>query len=255
MAEAHLASAFFFRELYPPQVILLIGPNLLAIKQEKCYYFFMKDLRGILQKEFNKRPAGIDMLDMKWSAAVLLPLIMMEDEPRILFEVRSKNLRTQPGEICFPGGKHEESDANYEETCIREACEELGLTKEDITILGEQDTLVSYRGPVLHVFVGVIEHPEKIQANQNEVEELFTVPLSYFLETEPKVALVDILDEPQAGYPYELVPERYVGRRKLGSYKVYFYEYEGRIIWGLTARFTYAFIQRHKQNILDLTNL
>ncbi|MDO4177838.1 MAG: CoA pyrophosphatase [Phascolarctobacterium sp.] len=209
----------------------------------------MKSLEKILREEFNKRPAGIDMFDSLWTAAVLLPLVMKEDGPHILFEVRAKNLRRQPGEICFPGGKHECKDESYEITCVRETCEELGIEPEDIEVLGEQDSLVTYRGPVIHVFVGVIKHPEKINASPSEVDEIFTVPLKFFLETEPRVGLVDLLDEPQVGYPYELVPARYVGQRKLGTYKVYFYEYAGRVIWGLTARFIYGFLRRHKDNL------
>lgn len=210
------------------------------------------DIKTILRDEFNKRPAGIDMLDSLWTAAVLLPLVMKDDGPHILFEVRAKNLKRQPGEICFPGGKHECKDESYEVTCVRETCEELGLRPEDIEVLGEQDSLVTFRGPIIHVFVGIIKHPEKITASPSEVDEVFTVPLSFFLETEPRISLVNLIDEPMEDFPYELVPERYKGQRKLGTYKVYFYEYENRVIWGLTARFIYAFLIRHKHNFLSL---
>lgn len=210
------------------------------------------DIKTILRDEFNKRPAGIDMLDSLWTAAVLLPLVMKDDGPHILFEVRAKNLKRQPGEICFPGGKHECKDESYEVTCVRETCEELGLRPEDIEVLGEQDSLVTFRGPIIHVFVGIIKHPEKITASPSEVDEVFTVPLSFFLETEPRISLVNLIDEPMEDFPYELVPERYKGQRKLGTYKVYFYEYENRVIWGLTARFIYAFLRRHKHNFLSL---
>lgn len=209
----------------------------------------METLKNILRDEFNKRPAGVDTLDSLWTASVLLPLVMKEDGPHILFEVRAKNLKRQPGEICFPGGKHECKDESYEVTCVRETCEELGLDPEDIEILGEQDSLVTYRGPIIHIFVGVIKHPEKIVPSASEVDEIFTVPLKFFLETEPRIGLVNLIDEPQDDYPYELVPTRYVGQRKLGAYKVYFYEYGKRVIWGLTARFIYAFLQRHKNNL------
>lgn len=212
----------------------------------------MKNINDVLRDEFNKRPTGIDMLDCLWSAAVLLPLVMKEDGPHILFEVRAKNLRNQPGEICFPGGKHECKDESYEVTCVRETCEELGLVPTDIEILGEQDSLVTYRGPIIHVFVGVIKHPEKICASPSEVDEVFTVPLKFFLEREPRVGMVNLLDEPHEDYPFELVPQRYMGARKLGSYKVFFYEYEDRVIWGLTARFIYAFLKRHRDNIIDM---
>ena len=59
--------------------------------------------------------------------AVLLPLIEVENETHILFEVRSLNLRRQPGEICLPGGKIEQDDLDPSQCAIRETSEELGI--------------------------------------------------------------------------------------------------------------------------------
>ena len=61
--------------------------------------------------------------------AVLLPLIEVENETHILFEVRSLSLRRQPGEICFPGGKIDPEDSDQRKCAIRETTEELGINE------------------------------------------------------------------------------------------------------------------------------
>ena len=72
----------------------------------------LKQLQEILYERLHRRPPGIDKLDRLWEAAVLLPLVQTEQGIAVLFEERAHSLRRQPGEICFPGGKVECSDAN-----------------------------------------------------------------------------------------------------------------------------------------------
>ncbi len=72
----------------------------------------------------------------------MLPLIQEDGETHVLFEVRAKTLRIQPGEICFPDGRVDEEDRNEEETAIRETCEELGVKKTDVEIAAPLDVLV-----------------------------------------------------------------------------------------------------------------
>ncbi|MGZ4112577.1 MAG: NUDIX hydrolase, partial [Tumebacillaceae bacterium] len=89
-------------------------------------------------------------------AAVLVPLIEQDGEIHVLFEVRAQSLRRQPGEICFPGGRLEQQDGSASETAIRETCEELGLRKEQIELVGELDVLVGH-SQLIYSFVGQIE--------------------------------------------------------------------------------------------------
>ena len=76
--------------------------------------------------------------------AVLLPLIEVQNETHILFEVRSMSLRRQPGEICFPGGKVDPEDLDQKQCAIRETSEELGINKEDIADVIPLDFMLSY---------------------------------------------------------------------------------------------------------------
>ena len=115
--------------------------------------------------------------------AILLPLIQKEDGIHVLFEVRSLELRRQPGEICFPGGRIDLQDKDEKTAAIRETMEELGLKKEDITGVFPLDILLSPFGMILYPYVGFIDNIEKICPNPDEVGEIFTVPLDYFIET------------------------------------------------------------------------
>src|SRR5699024_7104932 len=79
--------------------------------------------------DIQKREPGILNKEKLRKAAVLLPLVEVDGETHILFEVRSNKMRRQPGDICFPGGRVEEFDETKLATAIRETSEELGVPK------------------------------------------------------------------------------------------------------------------------------
>lgn len=204
----------------------------------------MDKLQQVLYERLHRRPAGIDKLDRLWEAAVLLPLVQTDKGIAVLFEERAHSLRRQPGEICFPGGKVECSDANFAAAAVRETCEELGLLPQSVTLCGELDSLVTHTGPIIHPFVGVLDDISKITYSASEVECIFTVPVKELLAITPKRCSMELADHPGEDFPFDLVPNRMRGWRKHKEYYVYFYEYEGRVIWGLTARILYAFLRR-----------
>uniref|UniRef100_G3X0H8 Nudix hydrolase domain-containing protein n=1 Tax=Sarcophilus harrisii TaxID=9305 RepID=G3X0H8_SARHA len=72
-------------------------------------------------------------LSTKYS--VLLPLLVKEEKIYVLFTVRSKKLRTSPGEVCFPGGKREPGDTDDITTALREAQEEIGLQPHQVEVI------------------------------------------------------------------------------------------------------------------------
>lgn len=214
----------------------------------------MNDLEALKQgiyEKLHRRPAGIDKLDRLWDAAVLLPIVDTAAGPSVLFEVRSLQLHRQPGEVCFPGGRYECADKDFRITAIRETCEELGLAERDISILGELDALVTHTGPIIHPFVGFISRPDKISFNTGEVHEVFTVPLRQLLEQEPLKCSMLLADRPAEDFPFNLVPERQRDWRMHKQYNIYFYQYQGRVIWGLTARMLYAFLRRNRDVLCD----
>jgi coenzyme A diphosphatase NUDT7 len=176
--------------------------------------------------------------------AVLVPLVELpEGGLAVLFEKRASTLRRQAGEICFPGGHVEEGDESRWAAARRETAEELGLPLEAIRYLGTLDTLVAPSQFCLYPFVGLIGSPELIRPNPAEVEEVFYLPLEMLQTALPDVYEVPVKVQPEGDYPYHLIPhgEQYPWRS--GSVSHYFYQLEGRVIWGLTARILAHFLE------------
>ncbi|WP_223595495.1 NUDIX hydrolase [Neobacillus bataviensis] len=175
--------------------------------------------------------------------AVMLPLIQKENGIHVLFEVRSQQLRRQPGEICFPGGRIDPGDFDEKAAAIRETKEELGIAGENICEVFPLDFMVSPFGMMVFPFAGFITNPGSIQANPSEVGELFTVPLSFFIEKEPEIYRIEFKAEPEENFPFDLIVggENYNWRTR--GMEEYFYIYEDKVIWGLTARILAHFIE------------
>ena len=173
--------------------------------------------------------------------SVLIPLLEVNGETHILFEVRSSKLRSQPGDICFPGGKIDRNDVDEKDCAIRETTEELGIARSSILQVTPLDYLVSF-GSIIYTYVAKISNDEKMNINKDEVEEVFTVPLSYLMNAKPEKYRVDFEVKPERDFPYELIQggKDYDWRpRKLDEY---FYFYENRVIWGLTAKILTNFL-------------
>src|SRR5665213_199053 len=77
-------------------------------------------------------------------AAVLVPLYLAPDagEPHVVLTRRRADLRRHAGEISFPGGRRDPEDADLTETALREAEEEIGLPREQVTLLAWQPDLL-----------------------------------------------------------------------------------------------------------------
>lgn len=202
---------------------------------------------------FKNRNANLLGREQMRVSSVLVPLLEKEGEPHILFEVRAQGLRRQPGEICFPGGGVEEQDKNEEETAIRETCEELGLSREQIKMIAPLDLYVAPLRSIVYPYVGVILEPHAMKPNTVEVGEVFTVPLRFLLTNKPKSHRIQMQFRPDDSFPFHLIPR---GRQyKFGEAQVseYFYIYEDYVIWGLTARILTNFLNLVKSsNIFSL---
>jgi peroxisomal coenzyme A diphosphatase NUDT7 len=167
--------------------------------------------------------------------AVLLPLVEINNEVHILFEVRALNLRRQPGEVCFPGGKIEKGE-DARNAAIRETSEELGIEESKIINVFPLDYMVSAFGTIIYPFAGTITESNKIAPNVTEVGEVFTVPLSFFKKNQPESYKINFQVQPEDGFPFDLIigGENYNWQTR--TMDEYFYRYEDKVIWGLTAK-------------------
>ncbi len=110
-------------------------------------------------------------------AAVLVPLYVNAGELWTVLVRRSEELRHHGGQIAFPGGGVESGEDLWQ-AALREAHEEIGLEAKSVLRLGDLDELRSVSGYRVVPTVGVVPFPLKVEADQGEVEEVFSVPLS-----------------------------------------------------------------------------
>ena len=179
------------------------------------------------------------LMDSRRSYAVLVPLVEREGALSLLYEVRARTLRRQPGEVCFPGGRME-SGETPEVCALRETFEELSIPPEGVRLLGRLDFIAHRANFLMHPVVGVVEEDalRAMRPSPAEVEEVFFVPLSYLLKMPPIEYTYELVPTPAEHFPYELIgiPKDYPWQK--GRENVPVYPWEGRAIWGLTGRIT-----------------
>lgn len=178
--------------------------------------------------------------------AVLLPLIKVEGEWHVLYEVRSETI-SQPGEVSFPGGRVEENES-LKEAVIRETMEELNLSESDITIYGEMDYMVN-DSRTIHCFIGelTVDNWENITPNE-EVAKLFTIPLQKLIEEDPTYYKLIMDVNPNQEFPFDRI--RNGANYKFNHYRrdIPFYEITEENLWGMTALFTHRFTEIIEKN-------
>lgn len=115
-------------------------------------------------------------------AAVLVPLVVREDQPSVLLTKRTDHLQHHPGQISFPGGRVEAADASPAETALRETEEEIGLQGRHVELIGALPNYLTGTGFLVTPVVGVVRPPFSLTLDAFEVAEAFEVPLSHFLD-------------------------------------------------------------------------
>ena len=171
------------------------------------------------------------------SAVILIPLIIEEDEWKLLYEVRAESLRRQPGEVCFPGGRANEGETN-EEAVRRECREELLIEDEQLDILCELGTI---RGPgnmPVTVYSGILKDYE-YTFSRDESDSVF----SCAVEDLQKLRAVQTVKENYTADEdfFRSVPGGLRWLQRPLERDMVFYGTEP-VIWGFTARVTERFL-------------
>lgn len=168
--------------------------------------------------------------------SVLIPLVEREGKMHVLLEKRAAHI-SQPGEICFPGGRIEAGEPP-QAAALRECNEEIGVPVSEIKLLAQGDTLYGQADFTIYSFIAEISEAsyERIKIEKDEVEELYLIPLSYFVENDPEF-YKEKYETNIREFPYDKVgiPPDYEWRR--GTMRIPIYESEGIVIWGMTAQF------------------
>ena len=171
------------------------------------------------------------------SAAILIPIVRGKDEPALLMEVRSLNV-WQPGEICFPGG-HIEAGETCVDTALRETYEELGIRPSSVNVLQRMEPEWHKEKMFVYPVLAEIDtfEPERLLLREEEVSEVFTMPIAWLLSHEP--AVYDISDPESEKLP--VILRKYLRNYKRGNDTTFYWAYEQYGIWGLTARLLVRF--------------
>ncbi len=155
-------------------------------------------------------------------AAVLIPLFRQEDEWHLLFTRRTETVESHKGQVSFPGGGCDDGETTPEETALREAEEEIGINRHDVRVLGRLANMITITSFRVTPVVGVIPWPAVLRLGQDEVERVFTIPLTW---------LADERNRWEFPFP---------GRSRS---LIAFHPYDGELLWGATARITVDFLQ------------
>lgn len=195
----------------------------------------MKNIRRIIQT-YDARALGVER-----GYAVLLPLININGDYHILYEVRSEHV-PQAGDTSFPGGRIEKGETP-KEAAIRETMEELNIQRENIELIGEIDYIVAHHR-IIYCYVGEIVGIDYRDIFPNiEVERLFTVPLDHLLENGPEIYHINFKQANKDQFPYHLVNRGMKYPFSQMKQAIPFYDLKDETLWGYTANLTDRFIQ------------
>ncbi len=157
-------------------------------------------------------------------AAVLMPIILREDEPTVLFTKRADHLTRHAGQVSFPGGRLHVEDADLVATALRETEEEVGIRPMEVEIAGFLDVYETGTGYRILPVVGFVKPGFALAPDPREVEAIFEVPLSFLMNPDNHQRHVGI----------------WSGRRR----EYYAMPYAGYYIWGATAGMLRNFYER-----------
>ena len=163
-----------------------------------------RDLNPSLPRTRRRRPA-----------AVLVPLVERPEGHAVLLTRRADHLHDHPGQVCFPGGRLDDTDAGPIDAALRETAEEIGLGREHVEIAGVLDGYETVTGYGVTPVVAFIRPGYDLTLDAFEVAEAFEVPFAFFLDEASRQVHSGMRD----------------GRRRY----FYAFEYENRYIWGATA--------------------
>ncbi len=115
-------------------------------------------------------------------AAVLMPIVLREQGPTLLFTQRTADLKDHAGQISFPGGRTELSDVSPVDTALRETEEEIGLARRHVEVIGSLPEYFTGTGYRVTPVAGLIRPPFDVVPDPREVAEIFEVPLAFLMD-------------------------------------------------------------------------
>lgn len=154
-------------------------------------------------------------------AAVLIALIRRPEGRTVLYTERSPDLRAHSGQVAFPGGKVDAGDVDVTAAALREAFEEVGLERDDATVIGFMPTYFTGTNYLITPVVATVEPSGPFVPNPGEVHSVFEVPLQRILS-------------PESYGEFRIT-------RNGKEHRSWQIDHDGHRIWGITANLTRRF--------------
>ena len=149
-------------------------------------------------------------------------VIIYGSEPKLLMIEKSKQLNDHAGEIAFPGGKWTDDDVDLLDTALRETEEEIGLNISRDNVIGQLANVITLNsGYTITPFVCIIDKIPQLKTD-SEVESILHMPMIPLLQT------LDDDTDPN----HKSIQEMYT------------FTYNGKIIWGASARILKQLVNR-----------
>lgn len=157
-------------------------------------------------------------------AGVLVPLIeRANEELSLLLTERSADLKQHAGQVSFPGGRMEPDDPDIAATALRETREEIGITQEQVAVIGYLQPMPTITGYAVTPVVGLVEASAELRLDTTEVASTFEVPLEFLLDPGNR-----------------RIRERDFHGRRVPMIE---FHYAGQRIWGATALIILRFLK------------
>lgn len=189
-------------------------------------------------------------------AAVLIPILNRDQNYSILFTKRNASLSQHAGQVAFPGGRFEVGDQDLSQTALREFQEEVGISAERVSLLGQLTLQLTSSYYEVVPYYGLVESPYAFQPNPLEVAELIEIPLKTLLAT-PMRPLADfIAQQPHTQlanltqYEVKLDSALTVKLTQSQLAEQYYFLYQETLVWGVTAAITQEFIKTKLPEII-----
>lgn len=115
-------------------------------------------------------------------AAVLVPVVDRVDGATVILTQRTDKLRSHAGQIAFPGGRIDPDDASPEAAALRETEEEIGLSRDEIEVVGRLPDYITGSGFRIAPFYGIVKPDFILTINEDEVVDAFEVPLGFLMD-------------------------------------------------------------------------
>lgn len=163
------------------------------------------------------------------NAAVLIPLVRHDDQWQILFIRRAHSDKDRhSGQVAFPGGRIEPTDANAVDAALRETREEIGVSADSISVVGIIDAYVTVSSYEVTPVVGIVEWPTTLNLQSSEVARAFLIPLNWLRDRNNFTFRARQNMDPQSARRHPIIV---------------FEPFDEETLWGATARMTLNFLK------------